>query len=240
MSIFHSTARTALLIVALTAHPAMAQLLQLGFSGAPGRDTPQDWKALTFTNKALTSYRLVDDAGSLALEARSSAAASGLIRPLNVDAKDYPVLRWRWRVEGLIEKSNLARKQGDDYPARIYVTFAYDPKRAGVAQRLKYQAAKLVYGKYPPHAAISYIWARSEPVGTAAPNAYTDRAHMIVVDSGSADLGRWIAHERNVYEDYRRVFGEEPPPVSGVAIMTDTDDTGETASARFAQISLGR
>jgi len=218
----------------------MAQSLQLGFAGEPGGDLPQEWKALTFKNKALTRYKLVEDGGTLAVEARSSAAASGLIRPLNVEAKDYPILRWRWRVDGLIEKSDVSRKQGDDYPARIYVTFAYDPKRASLGQRLKYQAAKLVYGEYPPHAAISYIWARGEPAGTAVPNAYTDRAHMIVVDSGSAELGRWVTHERNVYEDYRRAFGEEPPPVSGVAIMTDTDDTGESASARFAQISLGR
>jgi hypothetical protein len=52
---------------------------------------------------------------------------------------------------------------------------------------------------------------------------------MIVVEGGSTNLNTWITEERNVYEDYKRAFGEEPPMISGVAIMTDTDNTGESA-----------
>ncbi len=215
-------------------------MLPLGFAGGPGSGLPQDWRVLGFKNKAPTTYALSEEAGITVVEATSSAAASGLIRPVDASAKDYPMLRWRWRVDNLIAKSDVASKKGDDYPARIYVTFAYDPERASLGQRIKYRAAKLLYGEYPPHAALNYIWARAEPVGSTVPNAYTDRAQMIVVNSGEEQLGQWVDHARNVYEDYRRAFGEEPPPISGVAIMTDTDDTGERARAAFAQISLGR
>jgi hypothetical protein len=68
------------------------------------------------------------------------------------------------------------------------------------------------------------------------PNAHTDRVRMIVVRSGTADAGRWVAETRNVLEDYRRAFGEEPPPVSGVAVMTDTDQTGGRATAWYGDI----
>ena len=61
---------------------------------------------------------------------------------------------------------------------------------------------------------------------------------MIVVESGPAKLNTWITEERNVYEDYKRAFGEEPPMISGVAIMTDTDNTGESAEAYYGDIVL--
>ena len=110
--------------------------------------------------------------------------------------------------------------------------------RAGLGQRIKYQAAKLIYGEYPPHAGLNYVWDRRAALETNVPNAYTDRVHMIVVDSGSGRLNQWVAHERNIYDDYRASFKEEPPPVSGIAIMTDTDNTGERAVAYYADIVL--
>ena len=67
-------------------------------------------------------------------------------------------------------------------------------------------------------------------------NAYTKRAVMFVIETGSEKLNRWIEEERNIYDDYRRAFGEEPPMISGVAIMTDTDNTGESATAYFGDI----
>jgi len=59
---------------------------------------------------------------------------------------------------------------------------------------------------------------------------------MIVMESGSERVGEWIMEERNVYEDYKKAFGEEPTNISGVAIMTDTDNTKDSATAYFGDI----
>ena len=59
---------------------------------------------------------------------------------------------------------------------------------------------------------------------------------MIVVESGEAKLNQWVNEERNIYEDYKKAFGEEPPMISGFAIMTDTDNTGESATAYYGDI----
>ena len=56
--------------------------------------------------------------------------------------------------------------------------------------------------------------------------------------SGPAELGRWIDERRDVLADYRTLFGEDPPMISGVAIMTDTDGTGESALAWYGDISF--
>ena len=68
------------------------------------------------------------------------------------------------------------------------------------------------------------------------PNAYTGRVKMIVIESGPSQLGRWIDERRDLRADYRQAFGDQPPTISGVAIMTDTDNTGESATAYYGDI----
>ncbi len=70
------------------------------------------------------------------------------------------------------------------------------------------------------------------------PNPYTDRVQMIVVESGEAKVGQWVTESRNLYEDYQKAFGDDPPMISGVAVMTDTDNTGESAVAYFGDITF--
>jgi hypothetical protein len=63
---------------------------------------------------------------------------------------------------------------------------------------------------------------------------------MVVVRSGPQSVGTWVEEERNVYDDYKQAFGEEPPMIKGVAIMTDTDDTKESATAYYGDIVFGK
>lgn len=231
-----------LLLWLVTSHCiAAGTVLEIGpFSkSAPGGALPEGWQLQTFKKiEKHTDYELIKDGDATVIKATSNASASGLSKPLDLDLKDFPILEWRWKVAGLIKKSNPATKVGDDYPARIYLTFKYDPTRVSAWQRAKYGVAKALNGAYPPHAGINYIWESKLPVGTVVPNAYTDRLRMIVVESGAANLNQWQSYRRNAYEDYKNAFGEEPPKVSGIAIMTDTDNTGETATAYYGDIRL--
>ena len=161
---------------------------------------------------------------------------AGITRKMTVDLKQYPVIEWRWKVMNVLEKGDVTKKEGDDYPARIYIMFQYDSARVGIVDKAKYEAYRLWYGEYPPLRSINYIWESRAPIGTMVPNPYTDRVMMFVVQSGLERLDTWVTEGRNVYEDYKKAFGEEPPPISGVAIMTDTDNTGESATAYYGDI----
>lgn len=86
--------------------------------------------------------------------------------------------------------------------------------------------------------AINYNWANKLPKEEAVPNPFSKNSIMISVQSGKAETGKWIVETRNVYEDYRRVFGKEPPKAGAIAIMTDTDNTGESASAGYGSIAI--
>ena len=208
------------------------------FSSATAGDAlPEGWQPLTFSRiERHTVYSLVEDDDTVVIKAVSDRSASGLTRAVSIDPAEYPVIEWRWKIDNVLRKGDVNRKAGDDYPARIYITFAFDPERAGYLEKLVYRAAQLIHGEDVPYRAISYIWGSNSPAGTVIANAYTDQAMMFVVQAGNDRLKQWVTEQRNVYEDYRQAFGEAPAMISGVALMTDTDNTRESAVAWYGDI----
>ena len=201
-----------------------------------GQTMPDGWKPLTFKKiPKHTSYEVVKDGGVTIVKAVSEAAASGLIKPVAIDPKEFPIVRWRWKIDNVLQRSDVALKEGDDFPARLYITFEYDPDRVSLGKKLKFKAGQALFGDIPI-AALNYIWETKTPVGTIVENAYTDFAKMVVVESGTQNVGMWIDEERNIYEDYKKAFGEEPPMINGVAIMSDTDNTKEQVTAYYGDI----
>jgi hypothetical protein len=158
-----------------------------------------------------------------------------LTKEVRIDPRRFPIVRWRWKVDNLLQRSDATRKDGDDYPARLYITFEYDPDKVSLGKKLKYKAGQVLFGDIPI-GAINYVWERQALVGTILDNAYTDFVKMVVVESGPQRLGIWVDEERNIYEDYKNAFGEEPPMINGVAIMSDTDNTKERVTAYYGDI----
>ena len=207
-------------------------------SGMVGQTVPEGWKPLTFQKiPRQTAYELIKDGDVVVVKAVSDASASGLIKTVNIDPKAYSIVRWRWKVENLLKHNDVTRKDGDDFPVRLYITFAYDPEKVSFGKKLKFKAGQAIFGDIPI-GALNYIWDTHAPVGTIVENAYTDFAQMVVVESGAQKVGLWVSEERNIYEDYKRAFGEEPPLMNGVAIMTDTDNTKERAIAYYGDIQF--
>jgi hypothetical protein len=201
-----------------------------------GTSLPDGWKPLTFTKiPSHTSYEVVKDGGVTIVKAVSKASASGLIKSVVIDPKEFPIVRWRWKIDNVLQRSDVALKEGDDFPARLYITFEYDPDKVSFGKKLKFKAGQALFGDIPI-AALNYIWETKTPVGTIVENAYTDFAKMVIVESGTQKVGMWIDEERNIYEDYKQAFGEEPPMINGVAIMSDTDNTKEQVTAYYGDI----
>ncbi|KPA12108.1 hypothetical protein MHK_007684, partial [Candidatus Magnetomorum sp. HK-1] len=203
----------------------------------PGNELPLNWEPLTFKKiKNHTKYQLVKIDGKIVVKAITKNSASGLIRKIDLDLREYPIIEWHWKIDNIYIKGNAKEKSGDDYPGRIYIAFKYDSTKVGFFEKVKFNAIKAIFGEYPPVASINYIWERSLPVGTIVENPYTQRVQMIVVDTGKEKLGQWITHTRNVLDDYRVAFGEDPPHISGVAIMSDSDNTNESATAYYGDL----
>lgn len=200
-----------------------------------------NWKPLFFAGISRHSRYSIEHLGqNSVLKATARASASGLIYRKTFDIRQCPIVSWRWKVKNIYAKGDALTKAGDDYPLRIYVVFKYDPDQASLSKRIKYNLIKAIQGEYPPDSSLNYIWANHMKRGTFLPNAYTDRAMMIVMQSGRSRLNEWITERVNALEDYRRAFGHEPPSKAGLAVMSDSDNTGESATAWLDFIEVGK
>lgn len=231
-----------MLLVALVAAGAASavdeRITAAAFSAArPGDALPAGWTPRDSPNiKVHTRYSLVDDNGATVLRADSTAGAAGIGRELKVNPAEFPLLRWRWKVGNLIEQADLRSKEGDDFPARIYVTFDYPLENLPFFERSKLRLARAFFDPKLPAATLCYVWDGKAPAETIAPSAYTDRVRLIVAESGPTRVGQWVAMERNIALDFRAAFGEAAPAVNGIVIATDSDNTGSRATAFYGDI----
>ncbi|MFC1523161.1 DUF3047 domain-containing protein [Thermodesulfobacteriota bacterium] len=176
------------------------------------------WQVKSFTGN--TRYTHFSDNKHAGIMAVSKGTASGLYHELKYSPRDYPYLSWSWKIQHILSTGDATTKSGDDYAARIYIIFP----------SLFFWKTKV----------LNYIWANKLPKGEAIPSSYTKNSIMIAVESGNENSGRWMKETRNIHEDFLRHFGSPPPKVGAIALMTDTDNTGEEALAWYGPITISR
>jgi hypothetical protein len=207
----------------------------------PGDGLPSGWRPWTLSRfKKSTEYTLVDSDGRTAVKARANASASGLVHVLDIDPQQYPLLSWQWKVENLIKNADNTTKQHEDSPVRVVVSFAGDLDTLALHDRMFFDNVRLLTRQQLPYATLMYIWENRAPHGSVLPNLHTSRIKMIVAESGRDRVGQWQDITRNVLEDYQRAFGEAPGRITAIAVMTDTDNTGENAQAWYGDIVFRR
>ena len=172
----------------------------------------RDWKERSF--KGNTQY----SRDGFGIRGETDGAASVLYRETTIDLTETPIIEWRWKISNTYGNAHDEQsKAGDDYPARLYAVV-----KTGF---LPWQTL-----------AINYVWSSNQPVGTHWKNAYTDKAVMVVLDSGDAEVNLWNSHRRNLIDDFKRFFDVEITEIDGYAIMVDGDNTGASATAWFDRI----
>jgi hypothetical protein len=185
-------------------------------AAAPLAFAPQDilaWERERFQGE--TRYALEGDA----LRAVCRNSASGLFLKRRIDLRATPILEWSWLIDAVFDDGvDEMSKGGDDFPARLYVV-----QDGGIAVwRTR---------------AINYVWASSNPVGSDWPNPFASQAHMVALRSGAPDApGQWVTERRNIREDFRRYHGRDVDVIDAVAIMTDCDNRGTAAEARYGTV----
>jgi DUF3047 family protein len=184
-----------------------------------------------------SEYALVESGPDVVLEGRADGSASGFYRRIHIDPARHPVIEWRWRVLQTPAGLDPRIPARDDSPARVIVAFHGDITRLGIGERFALRLYKALTGEKMPYAIIMYSWASDAPVGTITANDQTDKIQTIVVGGG---VGEWREFRRNILEDYRLAFGEDPWGIVAVGVMTDAGNTHGKARAQYGDISFRR
>ncbi len=234
----------ALLLGCCVALPAWAAdgLGVTPFSGAALGDAPAPWKFATLPNKGPTKFTIVELEGTKVLKVDSENAYGNLVHPLKANVTDKAVLAWRWRVDHLVDGADLTVRSGEDSPAKLCVFFGFDSSKLPFGERTKLALARSSTGEDVPTEALCYVWDNKLAVDTAMASVFTKRVRFLVLQSGGGKVGTWVAQKRNLVADYQRLFGDESegkvPPVTGVSVGADTDNTHANSLAYFGDISL--
>ncbi|WP_235471339.1 DUF3047 domain-containing protein [Herbaspirillum hiltneri] len=211
------------------------------FSNNPVEGLPKDWEPLVLMRKKKTTdYGLVKDGERTVLRAFADKASSGLRHQVNIDPVKQPWLTWSWKTSALIKTADNRFRDTEDSPVRIVLAFDGDKSKLSFMDTILFDTAKLVSGHDFPYATLMYIWENKAPKETVIANTRTGRIQMLVAESGAANVGRWVSYQRNIVDDYVKVYGEQPGRLIGVGVLTDTDNTEEKVEAWYGDIRLLR
>lgn len=194
------------------------------------------WSVLP--NKKKTDYRLQKYQGKIVLHADSSSSASGLAIPLKPkDVKDLSIT-WSWKALNQINTADVSHGGSDDAPLRLMLAFDGDKTKLSFKDQMALDMAQLISGHDMPYATLMYVWGGNSTIDSVISNAHSSRVRMIVVDGDQSPIGEWRKHSRNIAEDYKRAFGENPGKLIGIGIMTDSDNTKSNVKAIYGDIEL--
>jgi len=198
----------------------------------------QGWHGVPLPGKRATHYVQVRKEGRPVVHARADGSASMWRRKVQVPPDQLGEVRWVWRADGLIEGASVSDLDREDAVARVIFAFDGDRSRLSPRNRAMFDLAQALTGEAPPYATLMYVWETAAPEGSVIVNPRTDRIRKIVLDSGAQHLRTWREHRRNLAEDFKRAFGEDPGVLVGIAVMTDADNTRSRAEAWYGPIEL--
>jgi hypothetical protein len=189
---------------------------------------------------APTDYRVVERDGVAVVQAESSAGGTGLFRKIRIDPHRNPILEWRWLVPRESVAGGAKGPSAASPPVRLAIAFDGDASKLDFDDRAKLRLAKALTPNGLPYASLLYVWMTRPPVESIYSSPHTDRVRHLVVESGERRVGQWIGERRNVLEDYRRAFHEEPGDIVGVGVMTDVGDNGAPRRAFYGDITFSK
>lgn len=193
-------------------------MLSFSLTSIVSAENLNDWDERSFKGNSV--YQSVNIDNREAIHGRTEGNASILYRESTINLLDTPMLSWEWKVKNTFGNDIDERTQkGDDFPARLYVV--------------------VKTGLFPwQTSAINYVWSSNQPINSDWPNPFTDKARMVVVDTGEQHLNQWRSHRRNIKDDFKRYFDLDTDKIDGYAVMVDGDNSESSAQAWFANITF--
>ncbi|MFQ6077971.1 MAG: DUF3047 domain-containing protein [Thermodesulfobacteriota bacterium] len=172
-----------------------------------------------------------------AVRLHSEAALTFLEKTVNIDTKEFPIVTWKWKVENIFKGNGERTKEGDDHPIRIFFVFKPDESKQSFWFRIKrFVYLDRIHGHPMGGRFTEYLWSSHLQPGDIINDPGKPWQKLMVVEGGSRNLGKWLSHKRNLYEDFKKLYGEEPRRLIFIGILNDTDQTGQEATSYIADL----
>lgn len=201
------------------------------FSSAPASQLPAPWRVLGLPerfNKPITQFDLTQVDGQQVLRVRADKSWGSLVHPFQETVKPGTLLKWRWRIEQALPKSDIHAKQTEDSPLKVCLSFDMPVDNIPSGERALFKVAQFFSKEKIPTATLCYIWGGKEAIGYEQASLFTARVRFIVLANETTPLKTWVTKERNVYADFLKAFGHETitvPALSAIVIGADADNT---------------
>ena len=184
------------------------------------RGIPAGWRAYeTIGGHPAYDFTVAENEGHRGLQMRSHGDHSTIARRLRINLKTTPLLEWSWKVVQFPAGADVRRRETSDLTGHLFVVWPRQP--AVLRSRL-----------------IGYVWDEKIAADSIETSRKTGTVTFVVVRSGPGEAGKWLTERRNVAEDFRRIYGEEPEDAGAVALSIDTNDTRSPAEAFIGPIAF--
>ncbi|HSN31519.1 MAG TPA: DUF3047 domain-containing protein [Ideonella sp.] len=191
--------------------------------------------------KPFTRFSIETVQGKRALRIDADHSYGNLFHPVPASSTNR-TLTWAWRVDKLNPDANLTERRGDDTTIKVCAMFDEPLDVVPFVERQFLRSARGRTDDPVPAATVCYVWDNMLPVGKVLDSPFTRRLRYIILRSGPNGLGQWQTEKRNLDEDFKRTFSDEMPdkvpPLIGIAIGADSDNTRTHTVAHAADVVL--
>jgi Protein of unknown function (DUF3047) len=215
------------------------------FSTVPGSQAPAPWQVVGLPEryaKPVTQFDLIDLDGAHVLRIKADKSWGSLVHPMSEPIKPNTVLRWRWRLDQPLAKSDLRAKATEDGALKVCLSFDMPAELIPAGERALFKLAQFFTREKIPTATLCYLWGGKEEIGYQQASLFTARVRFIVLANESTPLKVWASKERNIYTDFLKAFGHESqtvPALSAIVIGADADNAGGLSVGYVGDVFLG-
>jgi hypothetical protein len=179
---------------------------------------PAPWKILGHPVADKPAFTVEDDPqlGRVMRMHAKGNQADAIYRQADVDLSETPYLNFSWKVAK--HPTGQIGTDRNDQAVKVQLEFGL----LGLKRHV-----------------ISYIYDPKAKVGTwHDDSSFFAKNRALVLDTSDEHLGKWIAHSRNVVEDYQRCYKRKPPRVNHISIFCDSNHSDSESLGYCSPISF--
>ena len=180
--------------------------------------TEEEFKTLkTRKVKGETKWSLGSNGNGNFIRAEAEGVASGLGKEVLINLNKTPFINITWKVEKDLSGIKENSKKGHDFAARVFVV-----KKTGATAL--------------SNRAVNYVFSSNNSINESWISPFTKKSIDYVLSTTKDNLNQWVTVKANVKDHFKKLHNLDVDKITGMALMTDTDQSKKPAIAYYQNI----